>query len=162
MINRQIRSGNQAARIQNNFAVRAPNRTKNIPFDKFPARKPLKDRVLAFQAMTRFSTWGFRSCEGLPQGCSRFPYCLDLYRLIGCFTNLLLWRLKVGNKSFASFFCRNQETVGRFEIDGREGDHLPDRPKRPKIASCKACFRRFVQPLQVFVQKLPILDAKTV
>ena len=23
-----------------------------------------------------------------------------------------------------------QETVGRFEIDGREGDHLPDRPGR--------------------------------
>lgn len=69
---------------------------------------------------------------------------------------------KLGTNLLPPFFCRNQETVGRFEIDGREGDHLPDRPKRPKIASCKACFRRFVQPLQVFVQKLPILDAKTV
>eukprot|EP00434_Breviolum_minutum_P020207 symbB.v1.2.017818.t1/scaffold1395.1/size121899/10 len=73
-------------------AVRPRLETKNIPFDKFPARKPLK------------------------------------------------------------------ETVGRFEIDGREGDHLPD---RSLSRSCPYLMPRLYSPnLSKDSERPPIMGRK--
>ena len=104
MINRQIRSGNQAGRdtVKEFKTISQSGHQPGQRISHLTSFRPeslWRTVFFLFQALTRFS-----SCEGLPQGCSRFPYCLDLYRLIGCFTNLLLWRLKVGINFLGSIF----------------------------------------------------------
>ena len=90
------------------FTAPAP-RTKNTPFGKLPARKPLKDRHHARS-----------TCASTRLHFSRPAF----FKLLIIAVRSVVASCDKNGVALAQF---GQESVGRFEVDGREGDHLPDR-----------------------------------